>query len=89
MTFTIPYIKQKYSEYNELIFGGELPELPIGIFRARSYLGKCIYRRRRTFFGKVELCDLHLRFSTFYDLPEDELDDIIIHAKCPVKTISD
>ena len=69
MTFTIPYIRQKYSEYNELIFGGELPELPIGIFRARSYLGKCIYRRRRTFFGKVELHDLHLRFSTFNFIP--------------------
>lgn len=61
------------------MFGGELPDLPIYLSDAKTFLGKCCYKKRKLPGGKVECYDFCLRFNTRLDLPEQEVEDTIIH----------
>ena len=61
------------------MFAGKLPKLPIKLSRARSFLGVCAFKKRRTLLGKVVRYDFRLRISTHFDLPESEVEDTIIH----------
>lgn len=79
MIATIPYIESKFDEFNSLIFDGRLPRLPIRLSKARTFLGACTFKKRRTMFGKIVCYDFVLRISTCFDLTERELEDIIIH----------
>ena len=79
MIATIPYIEAKFDEFNKLIFGSELPRIPIVLGSATRVVGAFSYKARRNFWGKKEYFDLKLRFSKKFDLPENELEDVIIH----------
>jgi len=80
MRATVPFIQQAFSKFNALCFGGMLPPIPIKLANARTFLGKVTYVGRRDFFGKVVSYENYcMRISTFFDLPEDELEDVIIH----------
>ncbi|MCM1079609.1 MAG: SprT-like domain-containing protein [Bacteroidales bacterium] len=79
MIATVPYIQQKFQEYNTLMFNGKLPELTIRLSKARTLLGQLAFKRKRTWYGRVVHYDFRLRISVRFDLPEDELDDVIIH----------
>lgn len=79
MTPTIPYIEEKFDAFNKLIFGGELPRIPIVLGGATRVVGAFSCKVRRNFWGKKEYFDLKLRFSKKFDLPENELEDVIIH----------
>lgn len=79
MKVTLPFIVEKFNEYNEQIFGGTLPLLPIRLGRARTRLGSFGYSIRRRFFLKREMYNFHMRFSTYYDLPQELWEDTIIH----------
>lgn len=69
MKATLPFLKEKFAEYNAAIFGGRLPEPAITLCDASSFVGQ--YRRQG---------DIHaLRFSTSFDLPVRELEDTVIH----------
>ena len=76
---TIPYIETKFDAFNKLIFGGELPRIPIVLGSATRVVGAFSCKVRRNFWGKKEYFDLKLRFSKKFDLPENELEDVIIH----------
>lgn len=78
MKMTLPYARAKFAEFNALYFGGELPEVPIVVTNAVSYLGKVFYKRTFRLFAPDKL-DIRMRLSSYYDLPESELQDIIIH----------
>jgi len=79
MKATIDYVSEKYDEYNRLIFGGQLPQIPIRLSDSKSYLGQLTFRSRQTADGTTEKYNFCLRVSTRVDLPENELQDIIIH----------
>ena len=79
MKASVPYLEQKFDEFNSLIFGGGLPRVPIELGNAAGYIGKCLFKIRRRMLGKPELYDFRLRFSTRFDLPEPEMEDILIH----------
>ena len=79
MKATIPYIQQKFDEFNALIFGSRLPSIPIMLSDAKTFLGQCVCKRRRTSKNATERYDFRLRINTRIDLPENELEDIIIH----------
>ena len=79
MKATIPYIEKKFDEFNRLIFEGKLPRIPIELSNAKTFLGQCVYKKRRRPFGKPKLYDFRLRINTRIDLPEQELEDTIIH----------
>lgn len=79
MRATIPFIRDRFERFNAQMFGGELPWLPIGLSRARTFVGVCSFKRRRLLGGGVEHYDFKLRISERFDLSESELEDTIIH----------
>ncbi len=79
MKATIPYIEQKFEEFNRHMFGGKLPKIPVELSDAKTFLGQCVFKKRRKPFGKTESYDFRLRINTRVDLPEREVEDTIIH----------
>ena len=75
---TLEYIRKKYPLFNQWYFGGKLPDVPIIMSNAATFLGKVDYTKKRTLHG-IENCNFKMRFSNRYDISEDELIDIIIH----------
>lgn len=79
MIATVEYVERCFDEFNRQMFGGALPKLPVVMSRSRSYLGACVFKRRRSILGKVRFYDFKLRISNRLDLPENVIDDVIIH----------
>lgn len=76
---TIEYVQEKFREFNVRMFDGRLPEPPISITNAKTYLGVCAFRKHRKWHGRLEYSDFKIRISRRFDLPQDEIDDTIIH----------
>ena len=76
---TIPYIRERFSYFNTLIFGGRLPEVPVTLCTVTSFVGQYKSKIRNHPDGCKEHYDSVLRFSTAFDLSERELEDTIIH----------
>lgn len=79
MKATIEFVERKFDEFNQQIFGGKLPKIPVVLSDAKTFLGQCVCRTRRLPNGSVEKYDFKLRINTRLDLPEREVEDIIIH----------
>ena len=79
MKATVPYIEEKFNEYNALMFGGKLERVPIELSKSASYVGQCSFRTRRIAGIIIGRSDLRLKISTRHDLPEEEIQDTIIH----------
>lgn len=79
MIATIPYVEKKFEEFNQQIFAGKLPKLPIELSDAKTFLGLCVFKHRKRENGKTEYYDFKLRINTRLDLPENEIEDVIIH----------
>ena len=79
MRATLEYIKQKFDEYNNLMFEGKLKPLPFKLSNAKSSLGAVLILREKNpddtwyYYGSV------FKTSTLTDLPEDVVEDTIIH----------
>ena len=67
------------SKRSTLCFGGALPPVPIKPGRAVRSLGSCTYKKRKHLFGRTEYYGFTIRISTRFDLPENELEDILLH----------
>lgn len=76
---TTDYVARKFQEFNTQMFGGKLTMPPIQLSRARTFVGQCAAKRRRTLFHGTQLYDFRLKFSVCFDLPEEEWEDTIIH----------
>lgn len=76
---TTDYIERKFQEFNTLMFGGKLTMPPILLSRARTFVGQCAAKKRRTLFHGTQLFDFRLKFSVCFDLTEEEWEDTIIH----------
>lgn len=79
MKASVEYLQRKFEVYNKLMFGGVLPSLPISVGYARRAMGGLYFKKRRSLLGKTRFSDFKLVISGQYDLPEDELDDVLIH----------
>ncbi|MBR3454674.1 MAG: SprT-like domain-containing protein [Bacteroidaceae bacterium] len=79
MKFSHPYAIRKFNHFNQLCFDGKLPPLTIEMCDSKSYLGQCTYKIRKKADGTQEKYNFRIRLSLRADLPEDELDDILIH----------
>ena len=79
MTVTLAYLKERFAMFNVECFGGVLPVPVLKVGRARTMLGSLKFRKRRSLLGRVRCSDFTLTVSSFYDLPQDELDDTILH----------
>lgn len=79
MKITISYIEQKFKEFNLQMFAGKLPSIPVELSDVKSFLGVCVSKSRTLPNGEIEHYDFRLRFNTRIDLPEQEVEDTIIH----------
>lgn len=79
MKATIPYVQSKFREFNQQFFNGTLPDLPIELSDAKGFIGVCKYKKRKKEDGSIELYDFRLSINTRIDLPEEEIEDTIIH----------
>lgn len=79
MKATIPYVEKKFDEFNHQMFGGKLPKIPIMLSDAKSFLGQCVYKRHKDSKGNIVCYDFQLRVNVRLDLPENVVEDTIIH----------
>ena len=79
MIATVPFLENRFETFNALCFGGALPPVPIKPGRAVRSLGSCTYKKRKHLFGRTEYYGFTIRISTRFDLPENELEDILLH----------
>lgn len=78
MRANLLFVQNKFKEFNQLMFSGELPPIAIRIGKAKSALGSFSFKRKMVC-GRVEMFDFKLTVSAYYDFPENCLEDIIIH----------
>lgn len=80
MKATIPYIEEKFNEFNQAYFGGVLPMLPIRLSDAGRFLGMVTFNQRRdSVTGKMVYSNFVLKINTRADFPEDVVEDTILH----------
>lgn len=80
MTATLPFIQEIFDRFNALCFEGCLPPIPIVLTRAGSFLGKVEFKAKRGLFGLMtSKQDFRMKISTGFDLPVEELEDVVLH----------
>ena len=79
MVFTLPFIHDTFARYNKLIFGSRLPDVPIRLTRAYTFVGKCVLPRRNSPADIRHGKGCSIRFSICFNLSQAELADIVIH----------
>lgn len=79
MEITVDCIEKKFEEFNRLMFGNKLPKIPVQLSDAKTFLGQCVFKKRRTQAGGVECYDFRLRINTRIPMSVQELEDTIIH----------
>ena len=80
MTANEEFVRDTFVRFNAELFKSELPMPRIRLSRASSFLGKLQYKVQRRGFGrKPTYSDYALIFSTLYDLPQSEWEDVVIH----------
>ncbi len=79
MKANLPFLEKKFEEFNQQMFAGKLPKPQFELRHVKTYLGLCVYDRRRTLSGKIQASNFRLRFNVRYDLTEQELEDTLIH----------
>lgn len=76
---TVEYIKQKFDEYNQLMFEGKLSPLPFKLSSARTFLGQITYYRDKNPDGTWHYRNFVFKISTLIDMDENIVEDTIIH----------
>lgn len=80
MDITIDYLERKFDEFNNQIFKGELPKIPLKISDVKGFIGLCSYKTK---FGDdrntLVPYDFSISINSRLDLPENEIEDTIIH----------
>lgn len=79
MRTTLEYIEERFDRYNRQMFGGRLPRISIRLSDAKTFLGQCVSRVVTHPDGSREHTDFELRISSRFDLPQETVDDTIIH----------
>lgn len=79
MKAEINFLQGKFNEFNTLIFGGALPTIPIELTESKSFLAICVFKRKRKLGGGYTYSNFRLRFNIRLDLPQNVLEDTLIH----------
>jgi len=79
MIVTLPWLEKRFETFNNAYFDGALPPVTLQVGRSKRSLGVCAFKKRRKLFGRVEYSDFRIRVSKHFDLPEDVMEDILLH----------
>lgn len=74
MRANLEFLDKNFDYFNKLIFNNELPKIPIKLSQGTKVLASV---RKKIYKGEV--CSRKICFSTRYDLPQNVLEDILIH----------
>ncbi len=76
---TLHDIEEKFQEFNRRFFNNTLPPLPLRMGNSKSSLGGLHFKKRRNNRGETVCYDFSIRISTRLDLPEEIIEDTLIH----------
>ena len=76
---TLDYVRRKFDEFNALCFNGDLPPIPLRMSNAGRSLGMFVHPRTWPAWKPRGKGECHMRISTRLDLPEEEVENTIIH----------
>ena len=76
---TLDYIKSKFDEFNALCFEGKLQPLPFKLSNARTFLGQVTFFQEKNPDDTWHYYGFTFRINTKIDLPEDVIEDTILH----------
>lgn len=79
MEIRVEYVERKFNKFNELMFAGRLPKIPVYLTESKRFLGLCRWSIKKLPNGRKEYYDYQLRINTRIYLPENEVEDVIIH----------
>ena len=79
---SVEYIQHCFDTFNRQYFDNSLPPLPIKLSHAKGFLGKVTFvRKRQGLFRGYKNEDFVLRINVRIDLPEELVQDTILHEK--------
>lgn len=77
---TLEYIKEQFATFNRAYFGGKLPEPAFALSHARTVLGQFSCHRSRSWLThRRKLAGCTIKISTYYDMPERECQNVLLH----------
>lgn len=79
MELTAALLRQWFGAFNQQYFGGSLPEPRLEVSRSRTRLGTYSARRVRRGLWGYELRGHTIRVSDYYDMPEREYQQTLLH----------
>lgn len=79
MRATLDHIKTRFDHFNRLCFNGELPAISMRMSDSLSSLGTFVHPRVRRGVAARRASDCHMRISRRLDMPEEDIDDIVVH----------
>jgi len=80
MTPTIDFIQEQFNTFNKAYFDGVLPMPNFVITRARTLLGQFVCTKRNVWlFFEGKPMDCTIKISGFYDMPEREYQNTLLH----------
>ena len=78
MTSEEESLTTKFNKYNDLIFSSKLPIPRLKWSRGKTRLGQMACKRKRSW-GRTTFYDYTISVSRYYNLTEEQIDDVLIH----------
>ena len=78
MQIDTEWIAVNFDRFNKENFGGRLTPPKFSVNNARTRLGSMAFKWKRSLF-KRETCDYVIRLSNYYDIPEVEFQNVLLH----------
>lgn len=79
MKITQQQAQARFQYFNKICFNNNLPEVPINLTKATTFLGRMCYKTERRPGCRPIHRDFQIRLSTSFDLSENEWDNVIVH----------
>lgn len=79
MTITQDFLEARFKQFNATCFDNKLPQVPIRLSKARTYLGQLSYKRHKNILFGWNYSDFVIRISTQTRQTEDEICDTLLH----------
>ena len=78
MQIDIAWMERQFDRFNKEYFGGRLTPPKFSVNNARTRLGSMAFKWKRSLF-KRETYDYVIRLSNYYDIPEVEFQNVLLH----------
>lgn len=84
---SVEYLQERFSQFNDIYFGGGLPTAKIRVTNAKTYMGNCRCKSKIVGLKRVYF-DFVISISARLDLPEQEVEDTLLHEMIHLQIFS-